>query len=192
LASIEGKVRYDAQAKDGISVRWLPGTQAAATWNAQADEHNGDGSIDESGANATAQMEKRMKKQAALLKALLEPELYGADSDAELDVLLVGWGSTKGSVLDVLESEQLKGKKIGYLHYTYLWPLKTELFQKLHAKAKKTVLVEGTYMGQLGILIAQTCGVVIEHKILRYDGRPFFYDDLLAEVASHASLPLHN
>lgn len=183
LAAITGSLRYDPKAKDGISPRWLPGTKAADTWNAQADEHDGDGSIHEGAENAKAQMEKRMKKQAALLKSLPEPELFGAKNP---EVLFIGWGSTKGTMLDVLESPVLKGEKIGYLHYTYLWPLRTEMLLKLAAKAKKVVLVEGNFTGQLGVLIAQACGIVPDASILRYDGRPFFYDELLADVLTHS------
>lgn len=194
LAAIKGTDRYDPAAKNGISPRWLPGTQAADTWNAQGDEHNGDGSIDESAGNAKAQMEKRMKKQEALERALPDAELYViqngkavlTDENPALDLLIVGWGSTKGSVLDAMEQPALEGRKIGYLHYTYLWPLKTKRFQALHRAAAQTTLIEGTYTGQLGILLAQTCGVVLESKMLRYDGRPFFLDELVEEIAKHA------
>lgn len=184
LASIEGKMRFDVHAPDGISPRWLPGTKAADTWNAQADEHSGDGSIDESAPNAVAQMEKRMKKLDALKRALPEPELFAArdgsavmlEKDEEFDVLLVGWGTTKGTILDVLESPELAGKKVGYLHFTYLWPLKTERFLSLAQKAGKTVLIEANFQGQLGLLLSQECGYRFSETILQYDGRPFWYD----------------
>src|SRR3989338_11308290 len=47
LKKLKSTDRYDPNAKDGITPRWLPGSEAS-TFNAQADEHNGDGSIDES------------------------------------------------------------------------------------------------------------------------------------------------
>ena len=67
---------------------------------------------------------------------------------------------------------------IAYLHFTYLWPLKTEKFMKLAKSAKKIILIEGNYQGQLGILLKQETGIDIKDKILKYDGRPFFYDEL--------------
>ncbi len=191
LKTLKPSDRFDPHVSSGVSPRWLPGSQAAP-YNAQGDEHSGDGSIDESALNAHAQMEKRMRKSEALKSALPEPELYQvtggewsvvSDKEAgKLDMLLVGWGSTKGTVMDVMQSDELKGKKIGYLHYTYLWPLKTGRLQVLAAQAKKVVLVEGNYQGQLGMLIRQECGLEIREKILKYDGRPFFYDELLAAV----------
>ncbi|HLD08120.1 MAG TPA: 2-oxoacid:acceptor oxidoreductase subunit alpha [Candidatus Peribacterales bacterium] len=174
LKKLKSTDRYDPSVQDGITPRWLPGSEAE-TFNAQADEHNADGSIDESAEMAKAQMEKRMRKMEILKKNLPEPVLYGAKNP---DILIVGWGSTKMTVLDVLESEEMKKKNIGYLHYTYLWPLKTELFEKLAKKAKKIVLIEANYQGQLGMLLRQQCGIDIKDKILKYDGRPFYFDEL--------------
>jgi len=42
--------------------------------------------------------------------------------------------------------------------------------------------VEQNYQGQLGMLIRMECGLDIWDKILKYDGRPFFYDELLSSV----------
>lgn len=175
LARLKSLDRYDPKAKDGVSLRWLPGAHAA-TYCAQGDEHNAEGTVEESAPNARAQMEKRLRKMEALEKALPEPTLYG---DQKPDVLLVGWGSTKGPVLDVMQE---LGGKVGYLHFTYLWPLKTGRFEALAAKAKRVVLIEGNYQGQLGVLLRQRCGIDIADKILKYDGRPFFFDELLTLI----------
>jgi 2-oxoglutarate ferredoxin oxidoreductase subunit alpha len=177
LKALQSSDRYDPQAPDGISKRWLPGTEAA-TYAGQGDEHSGDGTVNESAKNAVEQIEKRMKKMEALKRDLPEPELFGSN---DYDVLLVGWGSTKGVVLDVLKSQvsSLASHKIGYLHYSYLWPLKTDTLEKLAKKAKKVILIEQNFQGQLGLLIRQECGLAIASKILKYDGRPFFYDELV-------------
>ena len=181
LQKLKASDRYDPSAKDGISPRWVPGA-VAATYAAQGDEHSPDGSVDESAPNAVAQMEKRMKKAEALKRSLPEPELYGHE---EPEVLLIGWGSTKSVMVDALKSDELKDKNIGYLHYRHVWPLKTERLMSLASKAKKTILVEGNYQGQLGILIRQECGLSIEKKILKYDGRPFFVDEFIDLLSPH-------
>ncbi len=186
LKKLKSMDRFDPHAKNGISPRWLPGTEAA-TYNAQGDEHNGEGTVDESAENGRLQMEKRLKKGEFLKKALPEPELFvagsrGATSEVELDLLLVGWGSTKSVMLDVLMSDELKGKKVGYLHYTYLWPMKTERFEALLKKVPQTVLVETNALGQLGMVLQLACGKGISDRILKYDGRPFYYDELLPLV----------
>jgi len=182
LAALKPSDRYDPTSANGVSLRWLPG-QEAATFAAQGDEHDSAGTVNESAVNAAAQLEKRMRKSEALKESLPEPELYGNGGvDAPVDILLIGWGSTKGPVLDALKSAELKDLRIDYLHYTYMWPLKTEMLETLAVKAKKIILLEGNYQGQLGMLIRQECGLKIPHTILKYDGRPFFLDELTAAL----------
>jgi 2-oxoglutarate ferredoxin oxidoreductase subunit alpha len=179
LKKLKASDRFDPAVKDGISPRWLPGS-SAATYVAQGDEHSADGSVDESVTNAIAQMDKRMKKQEAMKRAIPEPILFGSKNP---EVLLVGWGSTKDPVLDVINDMQ----SVGYLHYTYLWPLKTELFETLAAKTKKVVFIEGNHEGQLETLVRQECGYRAGQHIRKYDGRPFFVNELREKISSHLS-----
>ncbi|TSC58167.1 MAG: pyruvate flavodoxin/ferredoxin oxidoreductase-like protein, partial [Candidatus Peregrinibacteria bacterium Greene0416_19] len=181
LKALKAADRYDPHAPDGVSWRWLPGSEAA-TYCAQADEHSADGTVEESSENTKLQFEKRMKKLDALKKTLPEPTLFGS---RDPEILLVGWGSTKSVVLDALK--ELNDDRVGYLHFTYLWPLRTEKFEQLAAKAKKVVLIEQNYQGQLGVLLRQECGIKIQDRILKYDGRPFFVDELRSLIESHLS-----
>lgn len=197
LKKLKSSDRYDPTTKTGVSPRWLPGSEAA-TFVAQGDEHSADGTVDESAENAKAQIDKRMRKLDALKAGLPEPTLWRVESGKlkvekeswTPDVLVVGWGSTKSVIIDVLRSidgdlslkAQVSKLTIGYLHYTYLWPLKTDRLEALMKTAKQTVLVEGNRLGQLGLLIRQQSGLNITTKILKYDGRPFFFDELLSDL----------
>jgi 2-oxoglutarate ferredoxin oxidoreductase subunit alpha len=49
--------------------------------------------------------------------------------------------------------------------------------------------VEQNHQGQLGKLIRMECGLDIPDKILKYDGRPFFYDELLSSVIEKCADP---
>ena len=175
LAKLKSHDRFDPSAKDGISPRWLPGAKAA-TYCAQGDEHDGAGNVEEGAENAKAQMLKRMKKMVALKQSLPAPELFG---NKDADTLIVSWGSNKGVILDAIKEQP----SIAYLHYTYLWPLKTELLEELAGKAKKTILIEQNYQGQLGMLVKQECGLEFDETMLKYDGRPFFIDELQASLS---------
>ncbi len=191
LQTLKSTDRYDPTAKDGISLRWLPGADAV-TYCAQGDEHNAEGVVDETSLNAMAQMQKRMKKMNALKRVLPEPELWQlaggkwqvASGNPAMDLLVVSWGSNRGVILDAIaaltpSSSPINGRGgVGYLHYTYLWPMKTEKLQKLMSKAKRTVLIECNHQGQLGMVIKMASGIDIKEKILKYDGRPFFFDEL--------------
>ncbi|MDO8468715.1 MAG: 2-oxoacid:acceptor oxidoreductase subunit alpha [Candidatus Peribacter sp.] len=174
LSQLKSIDRYDPAAPDGVSKRWLPGSEAA-TFCAQGDEHGPDGSVIEDAENARRQMEKRLKKMAALKAALPEP-LYVGPKNPE--TLIVSWGSNRGIILDVLESEPLAKRSIGYLHYQYLWPLKTESFEMLSRTAKRTIFVECNHGGQLSSLLKLASGRDVTQKILKFDGRPFFYEEL--------------
>lgn len=186
LEKLKSSDRYDPNTKDGVSMRWLPGSKAA-TFVAQGDEHSPDGTVNEEAANAKLQIDKRMRKLDALKAVLPEPEVWKVvegdlqkvNDDEDVDVLLIGWGSTKSTVVDVLRYSPLAEEhSIAYMHYSYLWPLKTERLIKLLQEAKKVILIEGNHQGQLGMLIRQETGHLIKDRILKYDGRPFFYDEL--------------
>ncbi|MDD4287100.1 MAG: 2-oxoacid:acceptor oxidoreductase subunit alpha [Candidatus Peribacteraceae bacterium] len=180
LAQLKPADRYDPAAGDGVSKRWLPGSEAA-TFCAQGDEHGPDGSVTEDAENARQQMEKRLKKMAALKAALPEP-LYVGPKNPE--TLIVSWGSNRGVIFDVLESAEMKKKNIGYLHYQYLWPLKTESFEMLSRTAKRTVFIECNHGGQLASLLKLACGRDVTQKILKFDGRPFFFEELREKLLS--------
>ena len=189
LKALNSSDRYDPNAEGGISSRWLPGSDAA-TYCAQADEHDSTGSVDETSGNTKSQMDKRMRKFHRLKAALPEPRVsvasYGEkgagwmDEGDEIELLVIGWGSTNDVMQDVMCSDELRERRIAYLHYTYLWPLRTRELQKLAERSKRIVVVEQNYQGQLGMLIRMECGLDISEKILKYDGRPFFYDELLS------------
>ena len=190
LTALKPSDRYCPEAEDGISPRWLPGS-LASTYCAQGDEHDSQGAVDESEENKRKQTEKRLRKFDLLKADLSEPDLavtigsqaFADDLDLdfgqELEMLIVSWGSSSDVIRDVLCSDELSQRKIAVLHYTYLWPLRTDRLEKLARQAARVVLVEQNYRGQLGMLIRMECGLNITEKILKFDGRPFFYDELL-------------
>lgn len=175
----------------GISPRWLPGS-FDTTYVANSDEHLEDGTLTEDAEPAKKMMDKRMRKLKTILHDLPEPELFGPTSG---QTLLVGWGSVKGAVRDALslrerpESSQVTKKLdnlkktqkvISYLHYEYLFPLNTTKLVKLAESFEHVVLVENNYIGQLGQLIEQQTDIKFSDKLLKYDGRPFFVDDIVS------------
>ena len=131
-----------------------------------------------------------MRKFRTLKAGLPEPRLcLAGDGEqgqsrlgdgGEIELLVIGWGSTGDAMQDVMCSQELRDRKIAYLHYTYLWPLCTEKLQNLAGRSKRIVLAEQNYQGQLGMLIKMECGLDIPDKILKYDGRSFFYDEVLS------------
>jgi 2-oxoglutarate ferredoxin oxidoreductase subunit alpha len=201
LKRLKSSDRFNPHAQGGVSLRWLPGSEAA-TYCAQGDEHNSIGAVDESSLNTKSQMEQRLRKFHGLKAGLPAPKLSigghstttidWMDTGDEIELLAIGWGSTGDTFQDVMCSDKLRGRKIAYLHYTYLWPLRTQELQILAKRSKRIVLVEQNYQGQLGMLIRMECGLNIPNRILKYDGRPFFYDELLSSVVERCASTSEN
>ncbi len=90
--------------------------------------------------------------------------------------LIIGWGSTKGAIKDSIRDIDAK-----FLQIIYLSPFSKEIEQEIK-KASKVVLIENNATAQLGSLIKQKIGIEIKDKILKYDGRPFFADELNKQI----------
>ena len=184
LASLTKMDRYSST-DSGVSPRWLPG-QCAPTYDANSDEHLGDGTLTEDAVPSKEIFEKRMRKQEVLAEAFPEPVLFG-DEDPEL--LLVGWGSVKLAILDGIELyKKTEGaKKVSYLHYEYMFPLRSERLLSLAQKAQKVVFVENNGTGQLAKLVRMETGYAPHATYLKNDGRPFFVTEIVAYIAGKDS-----
>src|SRR5258707_9904994 len=108
LKFLKSSDRFDPHAKGGVSLRWLPGSDAA-TYCAQGDEHNSTGAVDESSLNTKLQMEKRLRKFHGLKAKLPAPHLYigggsgkthaWMDANGEIERVAVGCGGDGGEFL---------------------------------------------------------------------------------------------
>lgn len=160
--------------ESGLSKRWIPGS-SEAYYFANGDEHKEDGVLDES-ETAGIMYEKRIKKLKTILEKLPEPEIIGNEKNAEIS--FVGWGSTKCTAEDIINIYKEKNITVNYLHFSYVYPLKTEKLKQFFADNKNVHLLEGNNFGQLGNLIMQETNLTFKGKCLKWDGRPFFIEDL--------------
>ena len=62
----------------------------------------------------------RSRKLAAFQKTLKAPTVFGDD---EGDLLIVGWGGTKGAIEEAIERLHAEGQKVSSLHLTFLQPM---------------------------------------------------------------------
>ena len=175
LNKIKNYRRYKVT-EDGISPRSLPG-MAGGLYIANSDEHNPYGFSWEEADNRIEQVNKRQRKLDTFKKQMPHPLVYG-NPKAKKTVVI--WGSTKGVVLDAYVSLPDKIKsKIKIMQYQYLWPFADKFTEKILGKSKDILLIENNSNGQLGNLIAQETGIKIKNKMLKYDGRPFFREDIV-------------
>ena len=68
-----------------------------------------------------------------------------------------------------------------FLQVLYMKPLSDEIKKEI-LSAKKVILVENNVTGQLGRLIREKTGIAIKNRILKYDGKPFYCDELKQEI----------
>jgi len=65
-------------------------------------------------------------------------------------------------------------RRVGCLHYKYVYPFKKEKILEFADKKVKIVLIENNQTNQLGKLIKEQGGIYIPNTLNKYDGRPFF------------------
>lgn len=167
----KGKYRYEITSS-GISPRWLP-QKGSQTYIINSDEHNQEGISTEEIENIVEMSEKRLRKINTLRKDLPEPKYFGSKDP---DIVFVGMGTTKNAVLDAITQSE---KKIGYLHYQYIYPLKFEKILEMYEDGSRVVLIENNQTGELGKLIKRECNFEFPEKLLKFDARPFFVEDIL-------------
>ncbi len=169
--------------ESGVSPRTIPGMKKGI-YTATSDEHDEEGNITEEIEDREKMMQKRMRKLDCLAKELKQPELVGT-KDAE--VTIIGAGSTKGPIKEVMMMLEKEGIAANYLQIVYLNPFPSEKISKVIDSAKKTVVVENNFTGQLADIIREKTGRST-HKILKYDGRPFYPEeirDAIKKVVAH-------
>ena len=172
-----GYLRYQFT-ENGISPRSIPGQEGGIFWTT-TDEHDPQGHITEDPINRIKMMEKRMGKLDLALREIPVDRQFQLQGPAEADLTIVGWGSTKGSILDAMAELSSKGLTCNYLQIRLLRPFPADGVAKILKAARRTVLVENNYTCQLGNLIRETTGISLDHEIPKYDGRPFSQEELV-------------
>jgi len=124
----------------------------------------------------TRMVDKRLRKLKAIKEKTISPELVG---NKEYEVLVVSWGSTYHIVKEALEN--LKDNRVSFLHFKQVYPLPSETEDYLK-KAKKVIVVENNATSQFSKLLKLYTGIEVEHKILKYNGLPFFVDELIGKL----------
>lgn len=90
--------------------------------------------------------------------------------DPEGDVVIVGWGSTCGSITSALHSLRAKGHKVGHIHLRHLNPMPKNLGAALRRYRK--VLVPEINLGQLAFILRGTY-LVDAISYSKVEGKPF-------------------
>ena len=86
-------------------------------------------------------MRMRSRKLAVFKSTLMPPEVHGDD---EGDLLVVGWGSTQGAIVDAVDRARGEGYRVSTCQLAFLSPLEPGL-KEIFARFKKVMTVEINY-----------------------------------------------
>ena len=103
-------------------------------------------------------------------------EIHGAP---EGDLLVIGWGSTYGSIAAAVRATQQQGKSVSQVHLRYLNPLPADLGDIL-ARFKK-VLVPEMNMGQL-VKVLRAEYLVDAVGLNKIQGLPFKVSEITTRI----------
>ena len=164
--------------ENGISPRTIPGMKKGI-YTATSDEHDEEGVITEDIDNRVKMMQKRMRKQETLEKELPLPELVGT---GDADITIIAAGSTKGAIIEAMQMLENDGITANFLQIVYLSPFPAKRVASVIDSARKTAVVENNFTGQLADIIKEKTGRDVDERILKFDGRPFYPEDIYSAV----------
>lgn len=146
-------------------------------------EHDESGHPASRPANHVMMVAKRRRKLQVLANKLPRPEVYGP---TEGNVLLVGWGSTRGPIREAVDRARAEGESVSAMHIRYLNPLPPgleEIFEGFHHIFVVELNDEGLYgYGQLAAMLrARYCNDKIR-GINKTDGLPFKVREILDQM----------
>lgn len=135
---------YNWDPKTGISRRFIPG-QPKGEHTLTGLAHDREARVAyEAGINEDG-LKHRSLKLAAFQKTLKTPSVFG---EPEGELLIIGWGSTKGAIEEAIRRVQREDKKVSSLHLKFLQPMASGL-KGILKKFKKVMTVEMNYSDSL-------------------------------------------
>lgn len=166
--------RYQ-DSESGVSLRSIPG-QPNGTYIAPSYEHDEYGLTTEEASVRTVQANKRMKKLAAIAKMTPIQFYDGSDNP---DITFISFGSTINPIRQALPILRAQGIDAAAFNLSWLWPFPTDQVLQAITKSKNPIIVEGNSLHQLAKLITQETGINVYHKRTKYDGRPFYPEEII-------------
>lgn len=157
----EGTNPYEWDKRTGLSRRIIPGQPGGmhCLTGLAHDEKSCvayDATVNQKG------IKSRSLKLATLQKSLAPVELYGSN---EGDLLMVGWGSTRGAIEEAVDRMRDKGHKVSALHLRFIQPMPPGIKEAL-ASFDQVITVENSWCDEPD-------GDIIDDDNMRYSNLAF-------------------
>lgn len=140
-----GKKPYQWNAETGLSERIIPG-QPGGMFTLTGLSHDEGSKVAYSAGVHGRSSAMRSRKLAVLQSLLTPPPLYGDETG---DLLIVGWGSTKGAIEEAVDRARAEGLRVSALHLRFLSPLEPGL-KEIFSRFTKVCTVEINYSDEPG------------------------------------------
>jgi len=141
----EGHKAYQWDTETGLSRRIIPG-QPGGAYTVTGLSHDEGSKVAYSSGVHQHSSAMRSRKLAVLQSLLVPPTVYG---DGEGDLLIVGWGSTKGAIEEAVDRAHREGLRVSSVHLRFLSPLEPGL-KDIFARFTKVCTVEINYSDERG------------------------------------------
>jgi 2-oxoglutarate ferredoxin oxidoreductase subunit alpha len=140
----DGQKAYDWNPVTGLSRRVIPG-QPGGMHTVTGLSHDDRSKVAYSSGVHQHSTTMRSRKLAVLQSMLVPPTINGDDSG---DLLIVGWGSTKGAIDEAVGRARSAGHSVSSLHLRFLSPLEPGL-KEIFRRFRKVCTVEINYSDDL-------------------------------------------
>lgn len=176
--------RYSLDTQDGVSPRSYPGMKHGF-FHGTSYEHDEQGFVTEDPLMRTKMAAKRLKKLASITAVAHPPAQYGDD---QAEIVFVTWGSSKGPTIEAMKLLSAHGRKVKTIHFSWMFPFPAEAVTAMLSHATRLIAVEQNATGQLASLVREHTGIKIMEHIRKWDGRPFFPEEIVTCIEEDRTL----
>ncbi|MCS7243225.1 MAG: 2-oxoacid:acceptor oxidoreductase subunit alpha [Candidatus Calescibacterium sp.] len=169
--------RYEIT-EDGISYRIVPSVKGLQ-FQTSGNEHNEKGFITENSDIRKKMVEKRMRKLSKFNEYFLEFEDIGYNPK----ISIVAYGMNYHSVKEVcFELNKNEGYSFRLIKPVVFYPFPIKQIEEAVANTDNLVFIEQNYFGQFRRLYYMFGGKKESLLLNKYDGEPFFFEDLYEQL----------
>jgi 2-oxoglutarate ferredoxin oxidoreductase subunit alpha len=190
----EGTLPYDWDHATGLSRRIIPG-QLNGQYTVTGLAHDEFSKVSYEPESNELGCSMRSRKLAVLQSSLKPPTVVG---DEEGDLLIVGWGSTRGAIEEAVGRARADNLKVSSCHLTFMSPLEPGI-KEIFSRFKRVMTVEINYSDRLGDpyitaenrRLGQLCWLLRAQTLVDIDcwtrvpGQPLRPGDIHNAIVSH-------
>lgn len=161
----------------------IPGTPGFEHRNGGLEKDYYKGSISTEPINHQLMVDTRATKVKNVSNVIPELEVYG---DPTSELLVVGWGATRGHIMSAVNKLNKDGKKIAFAHFNYINPLPKnteEVFKNF-----KNILVCELNDGQFATYLRSKVPGVEISQYNKVQGQPFTVSELIEKFETVLNL----